>query len=399
MPRTVTDTDLSGSARTGFQTVAFLVLHIFNFSKRLVAALRLQGFDAREREPLLARMADYVAGHRCVVLLHPDVPQTLRHHLPDAEYRECRSADELARVLDTLEAKVADVVVADARLRERVLGQQEWMQRLAQCCSDRVWWLESPRTDNGEFRRYLHRAGFYEVAAVRPTADTKLEFDYSSVGVLPDGQFQMQASSAARLNNPDYRCLVASRLPMHATEALPWTWVYGEGQIAAMDTVTSAGKNASFLAVQGLPACEVVPTHMRVEARFHWARATQGNSPGALVGAYHGPGDSGMYLAMVGPQPDGSVQISLWHNQSQWVRLAEKTLPEQFCLRTLGMEKTRAGMSMHFYMTLTPRCLSMGTGSVPLLNWDGALNRLNRCYGIRLHGQMLRVGALTATFD
>ncbi len=306
----------------------------------------------------------------------------------------CRDCRDCCEALHALASKQSDIVFVSASLVEQMIGQPGAVQTLAQSCSGRVW-LPGIRSeaDANRARQELHRAGFYEVAAFNTLAHPA-RFDRSSIPIYPDGRFQMLASAPGVQEGVPDEWWVASRLPLQETECLPWTWIYGMGKVDRDGFFAAGNANEQVLAVRHSDSRDELQDALRIQATVSCLLPPpQRNSMacvGSLVGCYHGPGDSHMYLAMVELPAQHTAQFSLWKNVGDWEQLQTQSFPLSSILNGAGM--TTSDNSFQLVLEITREELRLIVGSKCLLQIvDQSLPR-KTCFGARILGTQIRFG-------
>ncbi|QDV23491.1 hypothetical protein [Aureliella helgolandensis] len=332
-----------------------------------------------------------IAEH-CIVLCHSSLEGAIREVLPRHVVIACDATREFSSLLSGLQHKSEELLLTQPAMLQELLSEPDELRRLVRCCSGKLW-LECDAAPlvAGPTRKALHRAGVYEIVSWLVDSTTP-RFDYSSVGLLPDGHFQMEASVPAVEIGASCNWLIASRVPLRETQALPWTWIHGTGRITSDGSLSAEADSDLLLTIRlSKYSSHDVPS-MRVSGKFSWPIHFSTAVSGSLVGCYHGPGDSRMYLAMVEPQEYGQLRVSIWRHLVQWEQIASEMLDA----KKFGLENARQ-LQAEIVFEITPDELRLYCETECLLNVaDDSLPR-NGNYGARLLGSKLQASQITAS--
>ncbi len=341
------------------------------------------------------RQAQDTISDQCIVLTSSMLAGPVREILPD---HTIIAGDTPHVVMDWLEGrqhKAEELLLAPSSFLHAWLTVPSELRRLTRCCAGKLW-LENQLSlpEEVQARTALHRAGFYEMAAWAP-ASSDCCYDCSSIGLYPDGQFQMCASMPGNPLSATSGWLIASRLPIRETQALPWTWICGMGKVSAEGALSPLTDTGLVLTIRPRAFSTGSQQTIRISANFSWQQQLTAAAGASLVGCYHGPGDSHMYLAMIEPQ-DEQVHLSLWRNLVHWEQLAIKTLSASlFSESTLASSSAPIRQS-EFTFEITPHELRLYCGTQSALTVvDDSLAR-NEFYGARLLGTQLQLSQIDA---
>lgn len=328
----------------------------------------------------------------CLVVGCPESEQALREVFPLHTIVLCEGSRSLLDSLDRLEHRPLELLIASETIHSALLSNIDHLRQLATLCLRKLW-LHGPHSWLAEqqLRVALHRVGFYEVAhCIVDKADAR--YERSSVGLRPDGQYQItdRLPGVAQEGSVDW--LLASRIPLLETEYLPWKWIYGEGVLADDGYFSAANDKDSILSVTGKDTSANPPDGVRISAQFRWRSPLTSPAIGSLVGCYYGPGDSHMYLAMLEPQTQTQFTTSLWRNTGTWEQISKKlvSLPHAKYAQLNGQT------SVEVTMEITEDRLYLYCGTeVVLIIEDDSIPR-NLCHGARIFGSQLQIGKIVA---
>ncbi len=267
-------------------------------------------------------------------------------------------------------------------------AQQAAMIPLVQCARQGLLCLLGNQLDGDAIglRRFLHRVGYYEVGV---PADAE-SIDFSTVGVCPDGSFDLRASQPGLLkSDAQWSTLIASRVAMTIGDELPWRAVSGcprfawaTGSVAAREEYALLTRSAAAAQSDALPCT--------LSATARWKEA--GGSTAGLVACYHGPGDSHMYAAIVQPLGPSESNLSLWINTGQWDRLTETTIAEPKIKRDAGESR------LPFWLKVTHDALLAGSENDTLLSISDERLSRRAVAGVRLIGDAVSLDNVSIDF-
>lgn len=342
------------------------------------------------------RLAKNAISDRCTVLTSLALAGPVREILPGHTMIAADTPHMVVNSLVGRQQKTEELLLTPTSFFQAWLTDSSELRRLTRSCAGKLW-LENHQSlsEEGLARTVLHRSGFYEVASWTPATSGR-NYDRSSIGLYPDGQFQMCASMPGNVHNATDGWLVASRLPIRDTQALPWHWIYGVGEINAEGALTTQTDTDPVLTIRPRSSSTDCPQTIRISASFSWPKQLKAAACGSLVGCYHGPGDSHMYLAMIEPQLDGQVRVSLWRNLVHWEQLATLLLSASRFSENTIVSRTVPRRQSEFTFEITPIQLRLYCGTQCALTVvDDSLAR-NEYYGARLLGTQLQLSHIDA---
>jgi hypothetical protein len=237
-------------------------------------------------------------------------------------------------------------------------------------------------------REIMHAIGFYEIAQVFSTPD-EIVLDYSSVSGDPCGSADRRSlhPNGARIPEP---LISAGRTAL--TDPSRYDWRH-EGNVLFTDSngrfVAEASERIG-LAVRLENRHEFEDREnflQRVRAEVSWRPDGACNAFAGLVGSYHGPGDTNMYLSMLEVYNKGFVQVSLWRYSGDWERLAVAK-PE-----TEGVaEKSSNGeWKTDMLFTLTDETLEITLHDKTMIRIYDTLLPRRFGFGVRMRGDRFAV--------
>lgn len=360
---------------------------IVNFHERLTNdKTRRRGID--EINKLIA--LPVTAG--CLVVACTESEEIVRAAFPHHNIVLCEGSMSLVACLERLHSRPEEILVASSIVQCALLLNVDHLRKVATCCRRKLW-LRRPHSWLAErqLRVALHRTGYYEVAHCM-FDQANSQYDRSSVGLYPNGEFQMLDRRPGVAEGQSVDWLIASRIPLLETAQLPWKWVYGEGLLDADGYVSAASAEAPILAVTGTDRSPTGSNGIHIQARMRWQYPVAEFTVGSLVGCYCGPGDSNMYLAMVEPHTQHQLTASLWRNMGSWQQISRTpfSLPQADCLQLSDY----SSVDVTLEITQDRLCLHCN-GEVVLSAEDNSIPR-NECHGVRMLGAQLQVGQIEA---
>lgn len=332
----------------------------------------------------------------CLIAACPETEEMARDAFPCHNIVLCEGPKSLLEYLVRLEPRPLEILIASPTIQCALLSNIDDLRQLAMLCLRKLW-VHSPHPWSAEqqLRVALHRVGYYEVAHCLVDKGI-LRFERSSVGLRPDGQFQVfdVLPGVAEGRSADW--LLASRISLLTTDQLPWKWIYGEGMLTHDGYLSAANDKDPILSVTEMDIGATRSNGVRISASFRWQSPLTGPAVGSLVGCYYGPGDSNMYLAMLEPQTQTQLTVSLWRNVGSWEQISKTVinLPQAKCIQPNGQPKCEQVIEVTLEI-MEDRLVLHCDAQVVLSVEDDSLPR-NMCHGARILGSQLQIGQIEA---
>ncbi|WP_156400950.1 hypothetical protein [Acidovorax sp. Root568] len=275
------------------------------------------------------------------------------------------------------------IAVVGLDLMKLALQSPQVPFQLIRACRSDLFYFSQVRDDLATQRRSLHKIGFFEIASVLSDG----ELDHITHGWSADGDFLLLGSQPGLSGTGGAWCLHrASRLGQpEGVRTTKWRSVLNSGlRDSALGWI--GAQNTLSLSIYQNDADKAITTgyYQKIQAVMQWPlHRVEGHA--SLVGAYHGPGDTAMVLAMIQSIQPGTAVLSIWLHDGAWKCLSTKEVPPEEC--QIQAECVR----ITCWLNLTATQVRAGCGPHPLIELPVAHGLYAAAAGIRVYGQHIAV--------
>jgi hypothetical protein len=236
--------------------------------------------------------------------------------------------EELAAVMG--DARHTNVGIISPWLLGRLLDAVDGPYRLLRGCRGHLLGLFESAAPQREIslRRKLHEVGFYQVGILRP----ELGEEFVSVGCMPDGSFRLFASAPGfPVALAPWKAIKAARLPSAISSDQRW-----QSRVLVPFVETSLGfvPHDGGLGLALFSSGTDRASGVEIHADFRWRHPQ--DSQAALVGCYHGPGDTTMISAVLHVEKESVASVSLNSHHDSWRSLGAASIPRRL-VATVGL--------------------------------------------------------------
>lgn len=191
-------------------------------------------------------------------------------------------------------------------------------------------------------RKQLHRVGYYEIALCLEND----RVDFSSVGCLPDGQFDFLGSEPGFPDNSvTWHTLMACRAALPVVCPQDWTSIFPNPLCKLPTGYGVALPGAFSLSVSQPLKPPDAGTGVQLSAILHWQDSAQGHA--SLVTGYQGPGDTYMQCVLLELAPGSEPLLAVWFNLGTWQRLAAAPVPQALLSRNGSIHSLPLSVTVH----------------------------------------------------
>ncbi|GGG72232.1 hypothetical protein [Paenibacillus radicis (ex Gao et al. 2016)] len=294
-----------------------LINNVYNYFKNSFNSSE----DDIELPEQMRNVADqlYYYRHADVILACPQTYNVARKFVRKNKIILFEDGSNMAYEDFALKTKGLDhacIGVISPTITHKLITSESMLELVKVSCRTLILYNVSQNMDEPILRKTLHHSGFYEIAI--PDQIVPGNFDYSSVGVLPDGTYDMLSSSPGSLEKE--ACVyVASRLSLtnYLHSGLNWRNVLGYPIQDSTGYISAPRDSFNIAVTKGQQPDSVSIT---IEGEFSWSVLGSGHT--SLVGSYQGPSDMNMYAALLQLIDLTTVRVSLWRNDGLWKELA-----------------------------------------------------------------------------
>lgn len=324
-----------------------------------------------------------------LVIACPLTAEAARGLFPSAEVVVVATQKDWVDVLTG--RRWAAIAVVGLDLMKLALQSPQVPFQLIRACRSDLFYFSQARDDVVTQRRSLHKIGFFEIASVLSDG----ELDNITNGWSVDGDFLLRGSQPGLSGTEGTWCLQrASRLGQpEGARTTKWRSVLNGG--LHRSTLGWIGSpNILSLSICQNNAHKTLATgyYQKIQAVIQWPlHHVEGHA--SLVGAYHGPGDTAMVLAMIQPIQLGAAVLSIWLHDGTWKCLSTKEVPSEEC--QILPECVR--VTCWLYLTATE--VRAGCGSHVLIEQPIANGLYAAVAGIRVYGQHIAVSEFDFHMD
>lgn len=233
-------------------------------------------------------------------------------------------------------------------------------------------------------RQTLHKIAFYEIAI--PLTGSNTQFDYSSVGVLPDGTHDFYSNyPGLQLNNTSV--YVASKLALTNSLNSVLSWKNILGCLIDNNQFIRAGKDSFAISIYNNPNQSFTPhlDTISICATASWEK--HGIAHSSLIGNYEGPGDCNMFAALLQLINDYTVNISLWKNDGNWLELSNSNINVE--------QKQNDLFSINYSLSISPSTIVVKVNDEILLEYEDTLVKRTGIVGIRAFNNVIALSNIS----
>lgn len=280
------------------------------------------------------------------------------------------------------ERRCDTIALVGLDMMRQVLQSEQLPYLLIRACRGELFYFAQPTDGIATQRRSLHKVGFYEIASLSPDG----KFDLITTAWSVSGDFVLRGSQpclswssgawalhrASRFGLPEGMIESHWRSVLGVFNASPLGWTGSPDALSLSLYQSDAGK------------IEATGYYQKVQAVMQWPLCgSEGHA--SLVGAYHGPADSAMVLAMIQVNHSGAVVLSIWWHDEQWKCLSSKELPPQ------AYHITTECVHLPCWLHLTKTQVRVGCGDTELIKVSVTHGLTSLTAGLRIYGNRIAV--------
>lgn len=285
--------------------------------------------------------------------------------------------------------KVKSIGIASPWLFRDILKLPHGLHTIMQSCSSHLLFIIDTEyfPDQSSLRQAMHRVGFYNVS-IAATADTE---DFISTACLPTGEFLLAGSEPA-LPHPSRRWIVqkAARAPDITAPEQQWNNVAPKPFLHSNRGIT-AEQNGFALAISAASGYEP-DNASRISCTMSWSDGSPSDHT-SLIGSYHGPGDTGMYVGMLQVAQENNAIVSLWVNHGTWQRLEATTIAAERITSIDGVS------NLSIWLEITPTQVKIGTNDIVLIDVKDVSIKRSPYVGVRASGNTIAASNIKCTVN
>lgn len=310
---------------------------------------------------------------------------------PSIEIIEVSETKQLNSLLTSLQEKrIFSIGIISSWLIEYLCHNQSLLNKVSQICKGHL--LAIINLHNSltpiELRRTFHQTGFYEIAIPSKKNNSESYLDFSSVGIFPDGNFDLTGTQPGLPNKLlGSKTYIISRFALNKNQLLTWQSTSGSANFTE-DKECIANPETFALCIKERINSSNLFNEMIITAEVKWQRDKVSHA--SLISCYTGPGDSNMYAALIENSGGSTVSVSLWRHYGEWQRLATTAVNGE-----MDISNTGPSFILPLWLQTTTKSVIVGTANETLLSVpDQKLPRIGHG-GIRLFSDGVSLSKIT----